>query len=169
MKQSILFDIRSSHDDCKDLVVNKISFSGKILIDHIIKDSFKTKDENCIKFMCSKVVQQFESSPINIIDENLVQITNNICTVHDLDSKYNNNETKKSLITSTKITNESTQHISNTKLVFETTCDSAVLDENSSFDKLSSMIANNNADKKMLLSSVQEIVSNQNIEDINKS
>ena len=48
MKQSILFNIRSSHDDCKDLVVNKIIFSGKLLTDHVIKDSFKTKDENCI-------------------------------------------------------------------------------------------------------------------------
>ena len=72
MKQSIQFNSCSSYDDCKDLVVNKIIVAGKVLTDHDMKDSFKTKDENLIRIMCSKVFQQFESSSVNIVDENLV-------------------------------------------------------------------------------------------------
>ena len=57
MKNSIQFNIRSSHADCKDLVVNRIIVGGKILSDSNIKDTFKTKEENYIKIMCSNSLQ----------------------------------------------------------------------------------------------------------------
>ena len=84
--------------------------------------------------------------------------------------KHNNNESKKSPITSTQITNEFTQHISNTKQANETTFSSGVLKENSSLDKSSSKITNNNnVGNKIFPSFEQEIVSIQNVEVTNKS
>ena len=38
MKNSIQFNIRSSHVDCKDYVVDRIIFGGKILSDDNMKD-----------------------------------------------------------------------------------------------------------------------------------
>ena len=120
------------------------------MTDHVIKDLFKTKDENCIQIMCSKVVQRFKSSPINNVDKNLVQITNNISTVQDLILKQNVNESKKFSITSTQITNESTQHVTNTKQANETTFGSGLLKKKSSIDEASSKItSNNNVGNKM--------------------
>ena len=59
----------------------------------------------------------------------------------------------------TKITNESAQKISITKQLSKTTCSSEVLNKNSTFDKSSSMITNdNNIAKKILPSSDQEMV-----------
>lgn len=102
MKPSILFNILSSNDDGKGLIVNKIIFSETLLTDDKIKNLFKTKDENYIYVIFSQVVWQFESSPTNIMNENVVQITNNIYTVQYSDSKHNNKVTKKVLITSKK-------------------------------------------------------------------
>ena len=53
IKNSIQFNIRSSYADCKDLVVDRIIVGGIILSDNKIKDTFKTKEENYIKIMCS--------------------------------------------------------------------------------------------------------------------
>ena len=128
MKQSIQFNICSSYVDCKDLVVNKIIFAGKVLTDDDMKDSFKTKDENFIRIMCS----------------NSLQITNNISNVQDFILKHNIDESKKMPITSTPIINESTQHVTNTKQANETTFGSGVFNNKSSINEASSK--NNSAE-----------------------
>jgi len=128
MKHFFQFNICSSYVDCKDFVVNRIIFGGKVLTDDDMKDSFKTKDENCIRIMCS----------------NSLQITNNISNVQDFNLKHNIDESKKMPITSTPIINESILHVTNTKQVNETAFCSRVFKKESSINEAPSK--NNSAE-----------------------